>query len=650
MKKIFDKIISSSLYKQIIFLLFILILLGITFYFIGNLSFLNIGFISGSIQENQDVSFINKIWYIVNRLLDPGQIEDSQDKLFAFIITISGWIVCSGILISVITNGFDERRRKIQEGLIRYPFKNHCIIFGYNQMTINLIRQINEWPEFSKNASVIIHSSVNSHDIRSVVNSQFSNDMENRIFIFTGDRSSREELNRLYLDKAKLVLVVGDEEERNCDSDNIECVKIISQILEEKKSNSHDKLLCYLSLQNQKLFTLSQNEDFFYHLQNLKLQIFNYYESWANKVLTGGKSTDGRLYPLLNYKAIKSGGKKYVRFVIIGFHQMGFAMAMQAVRIAHFNNKKTVISIIDKDISLKKQMIDAQMPGKECLFDIEFDFHNSHIELTEIRQKIAEWVNDEEQVVSIAVCLRDLDESISAGFNLPLDVFKREIPIFIRQELIHGYSGIFTNNKMADLVKYKNIYFFGSLENSCDDLDFKRDYYAKKVHLDYINSMQESGEFSHNDPNHRDWEHLPEQIKWSNRYAVDFYPVKWRILEDNSRLLQEKYNYDLAKYVRDFSSIFNSIKENNYDKSDEKVKGFLEDIELLARVEHYRWSAERILAGWKYGEKKDSVTKENPSLVPYDSLSEDIKKLDKNPLIVMMQIRKEKEELDEKNN
>jgi hypothetical protein len=44
--------------------------------------------------------------------------------------------------------------------------------------------------------------------------------------------------------------------------------------------------------------------------------------------------------------------------------------------------------------------------------------------------------------------------------------------------------------------------------------------------------------------------------------------------------------------------------------------------EVLARMEHNRYLAERLLDGWRYGER-DDVRKRRPSLVPWDQLSEE---------------------------
>ncbi len=47
-------------------------------------------------------------------------------------------------------------------------------------------------------------------------------------------------------------------------------------------------------------------------------------------------------------------------------------------------------------------------------------------------------------------------------------------------------------------------------------------------------------------------------------------------------------------------------------------------------MEHERWNAERLHDGWKYGNVKDISKKISPSLVPWDKLTEEVKRYDRD--------------------
>lgn len=53
-------------------------------------------------------------------------------------------------------------------------------------------------------------------------------------------------------------------------------------------------------------------------------------------------------------------------------------------------------------------------------------------------------------------------------------------------------------------------------------------------------------------------------------------------------------------------------------------------VEFMAKNVHEVWAQERMNQGWVYGEKRDDVKKHHPCLIPYEELSEEEKKYDRN--------------------
>jgi hypothetical protein len=65
--------------------------------------------------------------------------------------------------------------------------------------------------------------------------------------------------------------------------------------------------------------------------------------------------------------------------------------------------------------------------------------------------------------------------------------------------------------------------------------------------------------------------------------------------------------------------------------SDVPLVEFTQDeIEVMAEMEHARWNAERLVDGWKWGEKKDVTKKTSPYLVPWSQLPDDVKEWDRD--------------------
>ncbi|MFH1681054.1 MAG: RyR domain-containing protein [Candidatus Eisenbacteria bacterium] len=59
----------------------------------------------------------------------------------------------------------------------------------------------------------------------------------------------------------------------------------------------------------------------------------------------------------------------------------------------------------------------------------------------------------------------------------------------------------------------------------------------------------------------------------------------------------------------------------------------VELVELLARNNHDIWARERMADGWTFGLKRNDDAKEHPDLVPYEDLSDEEKKYDRETVL-----------------
>lgn len=56
-------------------------------------------------------------------------------------------------------------------------------------------------------------------------------------------------------------------------------------------------------------------------------------------------------------------------------------------------------------------------------------------------------------------------------------------------------------------------------------------------------------------------------------------------------------------------------------------------VEILARNVHENWAEQRILQGWTHGPERSDHKKQHPCLVPFETLSEEEKLLDRKTAI-----------------
>jgi hypothetical protein len=103
------------------------------------------------------------------------------------------------------------------------------------------------------------------------------------------------------------------------------------------------------------------------------------------------------------------------------------------------------------------------------------------------------------------------------------------------------------------------------------------------------------------------WDNLPERIKESNRRQADHIGLKLKAIGCGISPLRD---WEAPKF--EFTS---------------------QQIEVMARMEHERWSQERRSAGWRYAPgERDRVRKTHPSLVDWGALPDSEK--DKNRITV----------------
>ena len=108
------------------------------------------------------------------------------------------------------------------------------------------------------------------------------------------------------------------------------------------------------------------------------------------------------------------------------------------------------------------------------------------------------------------------------------------------------------------------------------------------------------------------WEALPETYREANRASADHFDVKLRAV---GRRIAPKHTAVEAPLTS-------------------------AELEVLARMEHSRWWADRSLDGWQFGETRDNARKLHPDMVPYADLSEPVRQLDRDNVLHIIEILK----------
>ena len=325
----------------------------------------------------------NLLWAVYCHFVDPGSqpmATSAVGRGWAAFFAILGVFLLNGLLISILTNWFDKRRDHWLRGEIRYSRRNfkknrYAVVIGANEIVAsvikNLLNRTEEKINFKcegENEYVILQTRKEALEVREELSSYLSEAELRRVVIYNALRDSKSELEKLYLDYATEIYVLGestlqDSGETYHDSLNMKCVNLIAECLEacrsrragkkeDEKSRIHRKV-CKVMFEYQTTYSIFQFSDLPPKVNRYIVFIpFNRYESWAQRVMVEGvfdNEGEGSMpirYTPLDGSGISADSEEYVHLVVVGMSKMGIAMGIQALLQAHYLNGDKVRSRI----------------------------------------------------------------------------------------------------------------------------------------------------------------------------------------------------------------------------------------------------------------------------------------------------------------
>ena len=589
----FDRSISGSWFKQILWLLSIFLVIGGIFIVVNRMY-------PASSRFDE--------WDIIGLLFgtDSDHVANNGNVYFGYLVIIIGAIIFNGLLISFFANIMQGRVDDFRKGHVKYPFDNHVVILGYNEMVPDIVKQL---VKIYPKSDIAIQTTLDVENVRTRLFTKLDSKEEKNVVFINNQRDSEEALVDILVYKAVKVYILGEDEDVDRDAMSINCLKKIAGICAEFKRK--DRLPCVTFLQNQSSFVFFQTADITKEIKDrIDFMPFNFDEVWARKVLVTGRSDmNGVTYTPLDREGIDKDCYKYVHLVILGMTPMGLMLAIEAAHVAHYPNfitkgKKTLITFVDVEARREmdyltscfnrffdqcdytyKEIEKGRLVYEECFksvnpsgsfLDIEFEFIKSNVADDLMRQMLSDWAGDKSQILTIAVCFLHSARNIATALYMPDKVYENEIMLLVKQNMSGELLNLVrvdpsaADQRKDEYVKYRNIRPFGmqndgyevgeTIESWAKNVNYLYSYYYDndRVPADYpietVDAM---------------WNGLSVADKWSSMYNVLAIPGKLR-----------------------------SVGVDYKDKSSWR-KLTDDEIELLAQVEHNRWNVERLLCGYR---------------------------------------------------
>lgn len=534
-------------------------------------------------------------------------------RWFSLGVAILGLLLVTGLLISVVSNMLERRVERYREGEIAYLLENHVVVIGFDEMVPMLVRQICSDPRYG-NCYILIQSVQPAAKVRNRIHTVLDARQERRILVLHAQRNSTEELAKLCTTRAREIFLIGEANEYDHDSLNIDSLRKIVAI--HKGSPNCPRIPVSVLFEYQTTYAAFQISDL---AEEWRKQIdfhpFNFYEEWAKKLLVKrsyGEEAVRVEYPALDREPITRESNRTVHLVIIGMSRMGVALGVEAAHLLHFPNfcrdrrLKSRITFIDAVADEEMNFFrgryrhyfdlasslyrDMDSPGKSrtlppnraCgkgtdFLDVEFEFVKGRAESPGVQQLLAEWAKDESQQLSIAVCLNFPPQSMAMGLYMPDTVYDRNVPVFVRQETSSALLDLLNNRlKKEPQNRYSHVFPFGMLANPFD-LDRRNTRRAQLVNYIY-DFKTKYGTIPTSCPSDDElqggWSKLPVALQWSNFYCADSVEIKLRSL-----------GFGVAPPERLTAA----------------------QVELMAEVEHNRWNMEKLLLGYRKPTSEEEI-------------------------------------------
>jgi hypothetical protein len=333
------------------------------------------------------------------------------------------------------------------------------------------------------------------------------------------------------------------------------------------------RLVCHLLLQKNETLRMLQTCDLCDVVrQKIDVYPFTMDEMWSRSIV-------------LDYEPITAQSEKHIHLVIFGLNEIAQMVAIQAALVAHYPNYvrnhllRTRITMIDEqarhksegfvkryqhlfDNSFYRIILPSEEKAvdlfhkpmyegkREDFVDVEWEFVEAETWNVDFREKLRLWAKDDRQLMTLVMADQNHDKNAAHALCLPDELYARHIPIYIYGQQEAKYDVTLPLVRMAKNVNY--------IYGRC---------YSENIE-DWQGTLRYSVEIDEEE-RERSWAKLSSVKRMSSIYNAMTIPTKMRSM---------------------------GLNEEEWDKFYDIPQ---QDIDLLAQVEHNRWSVEELILGFR---------------------------------------------------
>ena len=627
MKKIIDRYLFSRMGLQIAFSVAAILLFSIL-----------VTCIKSNVTQHADGDFYNQLSWGFRQITDGGSVAGTLEALdevssesgnapVVLGITLLSWLVgmvLYGFVTGAIVNAFEGRRDKIASGQVRYRFKNHGIIIGWDYQGVATVKNmLTQW----KIREVLIVSKTPAEEIRSFLEKKLSRSETDKVFIYNSEVCSEEDVEELSAELAKIIVVLGEQDDFDKDGQTLRTERLLRKVVvrkiqkTKKQMYSNLPIKIYLHIEDPLLYTQArEKKDGFTEDDIFDYELCNFYESWAWRCWSRIDSTDhaGQRYLPLRYKP----DSKRVELFVIGANAMGQAFINYAIPLMNYgeNHKHCKVTLFDEDGTSE-----AYLPKKhivDALPEVEVECRHCSGGSEEANDIMWDAVNRRDTSVTIVIAAPGADDAVKAYAALSHRIRRERVSVLVWQ--LTESDNCIDKGFLKTGGDQTELRYFG-MTDILPWTDSRRQEFGRDINYSYaiVSKVVDTMDFHQSD--------LSSCVDSILKQCFDYPYGK----EEESQAAKQWYG---IKRWKRWSSI------NAGDSFKEKAFAFhdcasnMENCIAFLRAEHNRWWTERLLAGWFLGERNDEMFL-HPNLVPFEQLDTKTQALDLMCIIAMKNAR-----------
>lgn len=578
--------------------------------------------------------------------------------------------IVNGISIATIVSLFNRRITHYREGQIRYSRliywllqNKYAVVIGANEVAAsvikNLLKQCEHKADYKsfncycdrKLKYIVLQTNRKAEEVRKMLASHLTDHELDRVIIYTANRDSKKELQKLYMEYAHEIHILGEQTvvggaEAFHDTINMKCLNLVAQILRNYKNahpSQYQKKHCRVMFEYQTTHSVFQFSDVSDDVrETLDFEPFNRYESWARKVLVGNAVDTIKYVPLESYKGITYDSNKHVHLIVVGMSNMGTALGVQALFQAHYPNYvrdsqlKTRVTFIDtkadKEMAFFKgryatlfelarhRYIDANACKEEDLnsdcgwvdpmqepdcqwkhlsnkgqnfLDVEIEFVKGELESDGVRKYLTQVSKIQTSKLTIAICLTNASQAIAASLYMPMEVYENQQlqQILVYQREASTIIENISKETKENSIRYKKLRPFGMIySNYMDD----RTRYWKGVLTNAVYNAT------------KDNKPLPLDLKNTDDKEVKALVNEWDELKECKKISNKLFVDSIYQKLRCIMDLSENETLGEYGNPIFDNRSFVQDVKsviqshtsIVAKCEHNRWNVEQLLMGF----------------------------------------------------